>query len=222
MRVLVVEDERELAWAIREGLEDQGFAVDLAADGEQGLALARAYAYDALVLDRTLPLLDGLALCRALRKQQATMGILMLTARDAVDDRVEGLDAGADDYMVKPFEFKELLARVRALTRRHAPQKDNVLVARDLVLDLASGVVTRGGLTLDLSRKEHMLLVYMLRHPGRLLTQQHLLEHIWDAEASPNAEVVRAHMKNLRKKIDAPFEEKLITTVHGQGYRLEP
>lgn len=222
MRLLIVEDERDLAMALKQGLERHGFAVDLAFDGEEGLSLAIAFEYDGILLDRMLPKLDGVAVCQALRRRGSTVGILMLTARDAVDDRVEGLNAGADDYLVKPFEFKELVARVHALTRRHAPQKRNVLEARDLKVNLDTAEVSRGGVPIALSRKEYMLLVYMLRHAGQLLTHERLIEHAWDFEAEPNVDLVRAHVKNLRKKIDGEASEKLIRTVHGMGYRLEP
>jgi DNA-binding response OmpR family regulator len=221
MRILVVEDERDLAQALKTGLEHQGFAVDLAFDGLEGLALAKAYSYDAIVLDRMLPKLNGLALCQALRTGGAEVGILMLTAMDAVDDRVEGLNAGADDYLVKPFEFKELLARLHALVRRHAPIKSNVLQAQDLSVNVETGTVMRGDRPIALSRKEFTLLTYMLRHAGQLLTHERLLAHAWDAESEPNTEVVRAHVKNLRKKIDEGCQNKLIKTIHGMGYKLE-
>jgi DNA-binding response OmpR family regulator len=221
MRILLVEDEPELSLVLQQGLERQGFAVDRATDGEQGLAFAQSVDYDAIILDRMLPRLDGLSVCRQLRQKGSAVGILMLTAKDAVEDRVDGLNAGADDYLVKPFDFKELLARVRALTRRHAPQKTNVLAAKDLTVNLDTGEVARAGRPLHLSRKEYMLLVFMLRHAGQLLTYERLLEHLWDLEGTPNVEVVRAHMKNLRKKIDEEAGSKLIRTVHGMGYRLE-
>lgn len=222
MRLLIVEDERDLATAIATGLERQGFAVDLAFDGEQGLALARTCPYDGIILDRMLPRLDGLEVCRALRQDGKNVGILMLTAKDSVDDRVEGLNGGADDYLVKPFEFKELLARTRALTRRHAPEKRNVLVAKDLRVNLETAEVTRAGHPIALSRKEYMLLVYMLRHPRQLITHERLSAHAWDMESDASTDLVRAHIKNLRRKVDADFDEKLIHTVHGMGYRLEP
>ncbi|HEY9723828.1 MAG TPA: response regulator transcription factor [Oscillatoriaceae cyanobacterium] len=222
MRVLIVEDERDLATAIATGLKRQGFAVDLAFDGEQGLSLASSGAYDGIILDRMLPRMDGLAVCRALRQAGANVGILMLTAKDTVDDRVEGLNGGADDYLVKPFEFKELLARTHALTRRHTSEKRNVLTAKDLRVDLETAEVTRAGQPLALSRKEYMLLVYLLRHPRQLITHERLCTHAWDLESDANADLVRAHIKNLRRKVDTGFDEKLIHTVHGMGYRLEP
>jgi two-component system copper resistance phosphate regulon response regulator CusR len=222
MRLLLVEDEPDLAAALRQGLERQGFAVDLAGNGELGLSLARNFAYDGLIVDRLLPKLDGVSLCQQLREAGSSVGILMLTAMDTVDDRVDGLNAGADDYLVKPFDFKELLARVRALTRRHTSQRSNLLTAKDLSVNLDTAEVTRDGLAIALSRKEYTLLVYMLQHQGHLLTQERLIEHAWDAEGAPGGDTVRSHIKNLRKKIDAGFEDKLIRTVHGMGYKLGP
>lgn len=218
---MIVEDERDLAQALKDRLERHGFVVDLAFDGNEGLALAERLAYDAVILDRMLPGLDGVAVCQALRARGRGMGILMLTAKDTVGDRVAGLDAGADDYLVKPFDFDELLARTRALTRRHIPQRSNRLTARDLVVDLTTGNVTRSGVPVSLSPKELTLLVYMLRHHDQLLTHERLLAHAWDLEAAPNPEVVRAHIKNLRRKIDEGQPYRLIKTVHGLGYRLE-
>ncbi|MDB5099466.1 MAG: two-component response regulator [Cyanobacteria bacterium RYN_339] len=221
MRVLVVEDERDLASAIQEGLERQGFAVDVAFDGEEGWRLTQVFPYEAIVLDRMLPVTDGIALCRRLRQSGSGIGVLMLTALDAVDDRVEGLNAGADDYLVKPFEFKELLARLRALTRRHAPIRLNRLQVRELVVDLDGGTVEWAGNPMSLSRKEYMLLVYFMRHPGQLVTPEQIIESAWDAESDASADVVRTHLKNLRKKIEAAGGPPLIRTVHGMGYRLE-
>lgn len=222
MRLLIIEDERDLAFALQKGLEREGFAVDLAFDGAHGFSLARTFPYDGVILDRMLPRQDGLSICQQLRREGLAMGILMLTAKDEVDDRVEGLNAGADDYLVKPFQFKELLARVRAVTRRHSPQKSNVIQARDLVVNVDTGEVTRGGRPIALSRKELVLLVYMLRHPGQLLTQERLIEHAWDVETMPSHEALRTHVKNLRRKVDGEAAVKLIRTVHGMGYRLEP
>ena len=201
MRVLVVEDERDLASAIHDGLGRQGFAVDLAYDVAEGTRLAEAYPYAALVLDRALPDGDGLALCRQLRRAGYAGGILVLTARDALDDRVAGLDAGADDYLVKPFAFKELIARLRAVARRHTPNRSSRLTARDLLVNLDEGTVKRGDELLALGRKEYMLLVHLMRHAGRLLTREQLVEAAWDAEADASPEAVRAHVKNLRKKV---------------------
>ena len=221
MRLLIIEDERDLAEALKQGLAHHGFAVDLAHDGEQGLALAKTYPYDGIVLDRMLPRLDGLEVCRQLRAGGQAVPIMMLTAKDTVADRVDGLNAGADDYLIKPFAFQELLARVRALTRRHTPARQNLLQAHDLALNLNTGEVSRRGQALALTRKEYMLLAYLLQHPGQLLSPEQILEHAWDFDAEPTAETVRTHIKNLRKKVDQGFEPKLIKTVHGMGYKLE-
>lgn len=222
MRLLIVEDERDLAQALKQRLERHGFVVDMAFDGNEGLHLAQSTPYDGIILDRMLPGLNGLAVCQALRARGVATGILMLTAKDTIDDRVEGLNAGADDYLVKPFDFKELLARTRALTRRHAPQRSNSLSAADLTVDLETGNVARGGTPVLLSPKELTLLIYLMRHPGQVVTHERLLTHVWDQEAAPNPEVVRAHIKNLRRKVDEGHATKLIKTVHGLGYRLEP
>lgn len=221
MRILVVEDERDLALALKAGLERQGFAVDVAHDGEDGLAMAKTFPYDLFVLDRMLPGRDGVAICRELRDRGNPAPILMITALDGVDQRVEGLDGGADDYIVKPFELKELFARVRARLRRTTPLRTNALMVADLVLDLETGDVRRGGSSLSLSRKEFMLLAHLMREPGRVFTKEQLLDHVWDADAEPDSDVVRAQVKNLRKKVDEPFEKKLIQTVYGLGYKIE-
>ena len=221
MRILVVEDHPELAAALKVGLGQQGFAVDLAHDGETGWRLAQSYPYEAIILDRMLPALEGAELCARLRDAGSAVGILMLTAKDTVDERVEGLAAGADDYLVKPFAFKELVARVRALTRRHAPGKSNRLAARDLVLDLELGTVVQAGVPLALSRKEFMLLALFLRRAGQVVTHTQLVESAWDADAEPSFDTVRTHVKNLRRKIEPAGAPPLLRTVHGLGYRLE-
>jgi len=221
VRILIVEDEPDLALALKSGLVQQGFAVDVAHDGNEGLDLALGLPYDLILLDRMLPGRDGVSICHEIRRQGLHMPVLMLTAKDAIDDRVEGLDSGADDYLVKPFELKELMARVRARLRPTAPLSANILTAADLTLDLASGEVRRGGKLLQLSRKEFALLAHLMRFPGRLFTKEQLLEHVWESEADPESDVVRAQIKNLRKKVDEPFERKLIVTVHGMGYKID-
>lgn len=222
MRVLVVEDERDLASALKNGLELQGFIVDLAFDAEEGDRLAIAYPYAAMVFDRMLPHGDGVGLCQRARARGFSGGILMLTAKDALDDRVEGLNAGADDYLVKPFAFKELVARLHAVARRHSPVRTNVLSARDLTIRLDEGVVDRSGSPIGLSRKEYLLLVHLMRHPGQLVTRDQIIDSAWDAESEASHDAVRAHVKNLRKKVERDGEPPLIRTVHGLGYRLEP
>jgi OmpR-family two-component system manganese-sensing response regulator len=221
MRLLIVEDERDLALALQIGFGHHAYEVDVAFDGAAGLAKALEVPYDVIVLDRGLPKLDGVALCQRLRAAGKAMGIVMLTARDAVDERVAGLEAGADDYMVKPFEFKELMARVKAVTRRHGGP-DRLLGVRDLEVDLDAGIVRRSGQEIQLSRKEYILCVYMLRHPGVLLTYEQLRAYAWEADNAPSIEGVRAHVKNLRRKLEAGGGAPLIRTVHGIGYRLEP
>lgn len=220
MRLLIVEDAPELVRAVKEGLERHGFVVDACDDHETALALAESEPYVGIILDRMLHGADGLEVCRALRARGSDTPILVLTARDALEDRVEGLDAGADDYLVKPFAFSELLARTRAITRRHAATRSNVLRAGDVTLDLASGQVTRGQDAIALSAKERLVLTALLRHPGRLLTHAQLVEQAWNLDAAPSPEVVRAHIKNLRRKLAKSGAPSLIETVHGLGYRV--
>jgi DNA-binding response OmpR family regulator len=221
MRILIVEDERDFALALKAGLEQQGFAVDVVHDGDQGLAMTKSYPYDLILLDRMLPGRDGVSVCRELRARGLSTPVLMMTAMDGVDHRVEGLDGGADDYLVKPFEVKELMARVRALLRRSAPLRSNVLAVSDLTLDLETSDVRRAGSVLTLSRKEFTLLAHLMREPGRVFTKEQLLDNVWDADAEPDSDVVRAQVKNLRKKVDDPFERKLIQTVYGMGYKID-
>lgn len=220
MRLLLVEDALDLARALTDGLQRHGFVVDGCADGESALAFATSHPYAAIVLDRMLPKLDGVSVCRRLRAQGSNTPILLLTARDAVEDRVEGLDAGADDYLVKPFAFAELLARTRALTRRSAAARTNLLRAGDVVLDLATGRVTRGDTEIVLSAKELTILTALLRHPGRLLTHAQLVDAAWSMDSEVAPEVVRAHIKNLRRKLTAEGRGGVIETVHGMGYRV--
>lgn len=220
MRLLLVEDARDLARALADGLGRHGFIVDLCEDGDTALELALTRPYVGVILDRMLPGLDGLAVCKALRSAGSNVPILMLTARDTVEDRVAGLDAGADDYLIKPFAFPELLARARALTRRQAARRSSVLQAGGVALDLATGRVTRGDQDIALSAKELQLLAALLRHPGRMLTHAQLIEHAWGLEDEPSPEVIRAHIKNLRRKLAGPGGKSLIETIHGQGYRV--
>lgn len=220
MRVLVVEDEAPLAAALRDALAGGGHAVDLASDGEQADALLAGIPYDLVVLDLGLPALGGLEVCRRARARGADVPILVLTARDATADKVDGLDAGADDYLVKPFDLAELLARVRALLRRRGPSRDPILRAGDLALDPATGRVTRAGREVALPRKERALLELFLRHPGRLLSHDAILDHVWSGEDEPGPDVVRAHVKLLRKAIGDERAPRLIESVYGLGYRL--
>ncbi len=223
MRVLVVEDERKISAYVKRGLEEQGYAVDAAFTGREALDWAETVHFDVILLDLLLPEMDGFTVCRELRQRGSRAPILMLTARDAVDDRVAGLDAGADDYLVKPFALRELLARVRALTRRagDAP-KSLVLQVADLTLDPLTRRVQRGGRRIELTAKEYAVLECLLREPGRVLTRTQIAEHVWNYDVYNQSNVVDVYIRNLRRKLDDPFEVKLIHTVRGAGYRLSP
>jgi DNA-binding response OmpR family regulator len=223
MRVLVVEDERRLARLLRRVLEEERYTVDEAHDGVEGEDLARTGVHDVIILDVMLPGRDGLTVCRNLRRDRVATPILMLTARDTVPDRVTGLDAGADDYLVKPFAFAELLARLRALTRRRTPElAPTRLEAGDLVMDLVKHEVTRAGKVIDLTPREYALLEYFLRHPGHVLSRARLLEAVWRYDAEVTSNVVDIYVHYLREKIDRGFERKLLHTVRGAGYVLRP
>ena len=220
MRVLVVEDEPRIADLIARGLSEQGYAVDVAADGYEAVYWAETGAFDAIVLDVMLPIRDGIEVCRTLRTGGVCTPILMLTARDAVEDRVLGLDSGADDYLVKPFAFAELLARLRALTRRETAVSGNVLRVSDLSLDTATWKVERQGVALELTTKQSRLLEYLMRHPNRVLTRTMIAEHVWNYDFDNATNVIDVHIRNLRRKIDDPFPAKLIQTIRGAGYRI--
>jgi two-component system OmpR family response regulator len=222
VRVLVVEDEVKMVRAIRRGLEHEGYAVDSAPDGDEGLYLATENDYDAIVLDVMLPGVDGLEVCRRLRSGRRWAPVLLLTARDAVADRIEGLDAGADDYLVKPFAFGELLARLRALIRRGAAERPAVLRAGDLALDPAAHSVTRAGQRVDLSAREFALLEFLMRHPGEVVSRSAILDHVWDYSYDGLSNVVDVYVGYLRRKLEQPFGRTLIRTVRGVGYALEP
>jgi two-component system OmpR family response regulator len=220
MRVLVVEDERKLGELLRRGLGEEGYATDLADRGEEALWMAQAVAYDAIVLDVMLPGADGFEICRRLRGNGVWSPVLMLTARDAVDDRVSGLDAGADDYLAKPFAFEELLARLRALTRRAPLERPPVLEIDDLRLDPAAHRAWRGDQELDLSAKEFALLELFMRRPGLTLSRTQLLDGAWDMAFESRSNVVDVYVRYLREKIDRPFGRDSIETIRGVGYRL--
>ncbi len=221
MRVLIVEDERKISAYVKRGLEEQGYAVDAVYTGRDALDWAEAAPYDLVILDILLPGLDGLSVCRELRRRGAHMPVLMLTARDAVDDRVAGLDAGADDYLVKPFAMKELLARLRALTRRAAEAgRSPVLQVADLSLDTLTHRVKRGGKTIELTAKEYAVLECLLREPERVLTRTMIAEHVWNYDVFNQSNVVDVYIRNLRRKIDDGHGLNLIHTVRGAGYRL--
>jgi len=220
MRVLVVEDEKRLAAGLRNGLEADGFAVDVALDGTDGLWLARENTYDAIVLDLMLPGINGYRICRTLRQERVWTPIIMLTAKDGEWDEVEALDTGADDFLTKPFSYAVLLARLRALIRRGAQERPAVLSAGDLALDPAAKHVSRGGIPIDLTAREHSLLEYLLRRRGEVVSKREILDHVWnyDFEGDPN--IVEVYVRHLRNKLDRPFGRASITTVRGAGYRL--
>ena len=220
MRVLIVEDEERMASLVSRGLANEGLAADVASSGEDAVWMARAHDYDAIVLDVMLPGADGFETCRRLRAAQVWAPVLMLTARDAVDDRVAGLDSGADDYLVKPFAFPELLARLRALARRGESERPTVLVVGDLRLDPATREVTRADVRIDLSPKEFSLLETFMRRPGEVLSRLHMLEHAWDFAYDNRSNVVDVYVRRLRSKIDEPFGCESLETVRGVGYRL--
>lgn len=220
MRILVVEDNRRLHESLKLSLVEEGYAVDSAYDGQEGQDFAEFTPYDAIILDVMLPRQDGLELCRVLRRQRLTTPVIMLTARDAIDDRVRGLDSGADDYLVKPFAVKELCARLRALLRRNAPSKSGLLTVGDLTCDPATHYVARAGQPIDLTSKEYAFLEFFMRHPNQIVTRDMAVDHIWSYDFEGTSNVVDVYIRRLRRKIDDPFEEKLFETVHGVGYRL--
>lgn len=221
MRALVVEDDATIAAFVARGLREAGFAVDEAHDGEQGFQLASREPYDVAIVDVMLPRRDGLDLVEELRRRRVTMPVLLLSARRSVDDRVRGLQAGGDDYLVKPFAFAELLARVQALIRRSTGAVDpTVLTFADLSLDLVTRRVERAGTPIDLRPREFALLEYLLRQPGRVLSKTMILSHVWGYQFDPGTNVVDVLVSRLREKIDRPFEQKLIRTVRGVGYVL--
>ncbi len=220
MRVLVVEDEQRIADFIRRGLTEQGYAVDVASDGDEALGWSDAAAFDAVVLDVMLPVRNGIEVCKELRRRGAQTPILMLTARDAVEDRVLGLDSGADDYLVKPFAFAELLARLRALTRRTPASTGAVLAVDQLSLDTRTREATREGKSIALTTKEYSLLEYLMRHPNQVLTRTMIAEHVWNYDFDNATNVIDVHIRNLRRKIDDAFPTKLIHTIRGAGYRI--
>jgi len=221
MRFLVVEDERRITAFIKRGLEEERYAVDVAYDGEEALDWTAVVDYDLIVLDVLLPKKDGIEVCRKLRAQGNKVPILMLTARDAIEDRVQGLDSGADDYLVKPFAFQELLARIRALLRRSGEIKTARLQVGDLVLDTLTHRATRGGQVIELTAREYALLEFLMRHPGQVLSRTQIAEHVWNYDFFTTSNVVDVYIRYLRRKIDRDFDVKLIQTVRGVGYKIE-
>ena len=223
MRILIIEDDRKIANAVKRGLEQESFAVDACYDGKSGLGAALADDYDLIVLDRMLPETDGIEICSAIRDKGIKTPILMLTAKDKIRDRVDGLNAGADDYLIKPFAFEELLARIRALLRRPKEVQNNELKFADLALDPVTFEVKRAGKSIELSNKEFALLEYLMRNPGRIMTKDNIISHVWDYDADILPNTVEVFIGYLRAKIDKPFRGKadLIQTVRGFGYRLK-
>lgn len=222
MKVLVVEDEHKIAQALKRGLEQEGYAVDVVFDGDSGLSSALHESYDLIVLDRMLPgSIDGVGICRAIRKDNIHTPVLLLTAKDGVADRVEGLDAGADDYLVKPFAFEELLARLRALLRRPEDTIGSVITYKDLSLDTVRYRVERAGAPIQLSRREFALLEYLIRNAEQVLTKDTIIHHVWDFDADILPNTVEVYIGYLRQKVDKPFKgSRLIQTVRGFGYQL--
>jgi two-component system, OmpR family, response regulator len=220
VHVLVVEDQPKIASFVQKGLEEQGMVVDLCLDGDEGYELAKTGSYDALVLDIMLPGRDGLSILRNVREQKNQVPVLLLTARDSLNERVEGLNLGADDYLTKPFYVEELTARLHTIVRRSSGQSLNVLHVEDLKVDLIKREVTRGGDSIDLTAREFELLEYLMRSPGRVFTRIQICEHVWNYHFDPQTNLVDVYIKRLRKKLDQPYELKLIQTVRGVGYRL--
>jgi heavy metal response regulator len=220
VRVLVVEDDQRILDFVRKGLEEEGYAVDVATDGDEALDWPAVVDFDAIVLDVMLPGRDGIDVCRTLRTRGVRTPILMLTARDTVEDRVMGLDSGADDYLVKPFAFAELLARLRALMRREPVLLGTTLEVADLSLDTVTRQASRAGQPIALTNKEYALLEYLMRHPNQVLTRTMIAEHVWNFDFDTGTNVIDVHIRYLRRKIDDPYDLKLIQTVRGAGYRI--
>lgn len=221
MRILVVEDDPSLAAFVQKGLREERYAVDVAPDGEEGILMAETTPYDLIILDIMLPKLDGITVCRRLRAKRQTVPVLLLTARDATDEKVAGLDAGADDYLTKPFAFMELLARVRALLRRGGAQQPTRLTHADLELDPVTHRVWRAGNEIQLTNKEYALLEYLLSNVDRVLTRTAIVEHVWDMDYDSFTNIVDVHIRSLRAKLDHGFTSQLIHTVRGVGYVLK-
>ena len=220
MRILLVEDEPSAAAMLAKGLREEAYAVDMAADGETALAQAFVNDYDLIILDVVLPGKDGFKVCRELRSSESSVPVLMLTARDAVEDRVEGLDSGADDYLPKPFDFEELLARVRALLRRKPALYPEVITVGNLSVDTRARRVTRAGQTIDLTAKEYALLEYLARRAGEVVSRADISEHVWDESYDPFSKVIEVFIQRLRRKVDEGHALKLIHTRRGEGYML--
>ena len=221
MRILVVEDEKKIADFVKRGLREEGYAVDVAYDGKEGYLLASANEYDIIILDLMLPQMDGVTVCKKLREAKVKSPIIMLTAKDTVQDKVIGLDSGADDYVTKPFSFEELLARMRVVLRKEEARGATKLQAADLVLDLVAHKVARGGNEIELTTKEYALLEYLMRNAGTIVTRTMISEHVWDIDFDTFTNVIDVYINYLRNKIDGSSKKKLINTVRGRGYMLK-
>ena len=221
MRLLVAEDERDLNRLIRKALEKEGYGVDACFDGEEALYYLEHTDYDGAILDIMMPKRDGLSVLKAIRQKGSSLPVLFLTAKDSISDRVLGLDSGADDYLIKPFDFDELLARIRVMTRKRTPHTSSVLTVGDLTLDTGTHQVTRGGRPIDLSAREYAILEYMCMNPGIVLSREKIEDHIWNYDYSGGSNVVDVYISYLRKKIDGGQEKKLIRTVWGSGWTIK-
>lgn len=221
MRILVIEDEKKIADFIKRGLKEEGYAVDVAYDGQEGRLLAKTNPYDLILLDLMLPKIDGLSLCKQMKSEGIPAPVIMLTAKDTVRDKVAGLDSGADDYLTKPFAFEELLARIRAVLRKKDAKSVTKFQVDDLVLDLVTHKVTRAGKEIALTAKEYALLEYLMRNAGGVVTRTMISEHVWDVNFDTFTNVIDVYVNYLRNKIDADFENKLIHTVRGRGYVIK-
>lgn len=222
MKILLIEDEHKIAQSIKKGLEQERYIVEMVFNGEDGLDFAESQDFDLIILDRLLPGMDGVEICREIRSKSIHTPVLMLTARGQTQDKVEGLDAGADDYLTKPFAFEELLARIRALSRRPADDVSNILALDDLKMDTGNFRVERAGVEIKLSNKEYALLEYLLRNPNKILTKDQLINHVWNYDADILPNTVEVYMGYLRNKIDRPFKRSrsLIQTMRGFGYKI--
>lgn len=222
MKVLVVEDEKKIASLLKKGLEAQGFVVDLALNGEDGYALATTRPYDVLVLDIMLPGRDGLSILRNLRERKVALPVILLTARSELNERLEGLNLGADDYLAKPFHIEELIARIHAVARRAAGTAQSILTVADLTMNLLTREVRRAGQRIELTAREFSLLEHLMRSPGRVLTRVEICERVWEYNFDPGTNLVDVYIQRIRKKVDGEFPEKLIETIRGVGYRIKP
>ena len=221
MKILVIEDEKNLAEIIKEGLEKQSFAVDICFDGEEGLFMAETYAYDAVILDIMLPIMDGLTLLKKLRAKKINVPVLMLTARGTMADKVKGLDTGADDYLAKPFEFPELISRLKAIIRRNRGESSSIISVDDLTIDMNSRSVTRNNKEIKLSSREYNILLHLALNRGRVISRSSLVEHIYDIDFDLDSNIIDVYINYLRNKIDKGSDKKLIHTVRGEGYIIK-